>query len=138
MNIIFRNHLFYNVGVCGRCHYNTTGDHCELCAQGYRGNALNKTCMKIGKSSVSNVVVPVIDSLRFLHLLTVPLTAVSSILTISLTKIIRFLPAEPRTRACMNAALRLWHKLPVTILQSDTLPGDTLPSLESRLKKYLF
>ncbi len=30
----------WRTGVCTQCTYNTTGDRCEKCAQGYRGDAL--------------------------------------------------------------------------------------------------
>lgn len=33
-------------GQCQRCLYDTTGDHCELCRDGYFGNALEQNCVQ--------------------------------------------------------------------------------------------
>lgn len=38
-------------GFCHSCLYNTSGKHCEQCANGFEGDALKRTCRPIGKST---------------------------------------------------------------------------------------
>lgn len=38
-------------GFCHSCLYNTSGKHCEICANGFEGDALKRTCQPIGKST---------------------------------------------------------------------------------------
>lgn len=39
-------------GTCTQCQYDTDGDNCELCANGFYGNAVEHTCVGMFSSLV--------------------------------------------------------------------------------------
>lgn len=44
IDLTARNNCDPTTGKCLRCLYNTAGDHCEICRDGYSGNANTKSC----------------------------------------------------------------------------------------------
>jgi coxsackievirus/adenovirus receptor len=48
VNETAKNNCNNLTGICSQCLYNTAGDHCEFCADGYYGSALAKNCTACG------------------------------------------------------------------------------------------
>ena len=46
VDVSLRSSCDESTGICQNCLYNTAGDHCESCKNGYYGNASNHDCKR--------------------------------------------------------------------------------------------